>query len=85
MFEFADGLGKACNLILSYTEVSQVGQVAQIGLHLPDPVEPQVEGGEGCEAVDHGRDVNQPVVSAVQHTEVLEVSQLVRQARDHIL
>ena len=85
MFEFSDGLGQACDLVLSYTEVGEVGQVAQLSPDLPDPVEPQVEGGERGEAVDHGGYVDQAVVSAVQHTEVLEVGQLVRQARDHIL
>merc|ERR1719232_1880728 len=85
MFEFSNGIREACDLVLSYTEVCQVGEVAQLGLHLPDPVEPQVECGQGGEAVDHGGDVDQTVVPAVQHTQVLQIGQLVWQAGDHIL
>ena len=39
------------NLVLSDAEVCQVGQVSELLAHLPDPVEPQVEGGEGGQPV----------------------------------
>ena len=46
---------------------------------------PEVEGGEAGEGVDHGRDVDQAVVAAVQHTQVLQTRQLLGQTRHHVL
>ena len=80
------------HLVLPNAEVGEICQLAQLRLHLSDPVEPakdyrhkeslfttlelppQVECGEAGELVDHGGDVDKPVVPTVQHTQVLKHS-----------
>ena len=83
---------KFCGLVPFFTtlvspdrEVGEVGELSELVVDLPDPVEPHVECGEAGETVDDGRDLGESVVPAVENPEVVQVAHGVGEAGDHIL
>ena len=66
-------------------EVGEVGELAELVVDLPDPVEPHVECGEAGETVDDGRDLGESVVPAVENSEVVQVAHAVGKAGDDVL